>query len=69
MSYINGHHITEFDSWDTCKDYESILMNIKESKDAMTLLNHIKMTQPIFGKWNIVKDNYLPKKYLEYINK
>lgn len=68
MSYVNGHHITEFEKWDTCKDYDSILVNLQVTKDAMTFLNHIKMTQPILGKWNIVQDKYLPKSYLEYIN-
>ena len=67
MLYINKIHIINFEGWDTNKDYKQIKKNLKTKQDSFTLLNHIILTTPCFGEWNIIKDNKLPQSYLDYL--
>jgi hypothetical protein len=67
MLYINNQHITKFEEWDNSKDYKQIKKNLKTKQDSFTLLNHIILTTPCFGEWNIIKDKKLPQTYLDYL--
>ena len=67
MITINKIHITKFEEWDNSKNYKKIKKNLKTQEDSFTLLNHILLTTPCFGEWNIIKDNKLPQSYMDYL--